>query len=454
MNMHTHSLNAEMVERYIFERYERFISERLPKASCWYIPNKEEYAYLISPRQKVWKKLVKECFDYVRMEPDNPYLYHTLAPTARGYNSNVFCICKRTEARISYYFYSRKDECFYLVEEMENLTKNARKPGIELILLCDRGMLGSKYGDFGYHLSLLDAGHQIELIRNFAMEHKKNGRVHYGQVIHEMSFLPDGILFPLVSIELSEFAVETEELFVPASGTENLCRTEKLCVRNLRADKYEGEEPDRLLERWIVALKRNTDFPYETLYDDDQTFQGLYKQAELRSSCQSVQGLSFLRSQMELSQVKDLVAFTSNMLREIQKSDWLSVRFLIAGEKDMEYRVTASQTESKEIHLSFNTVLHDSLDYLNVDHAAVIVYTAVKDEIRKAPESMFHYVMIKSGEIMQRLSLYLAGHGMAARPLKNMNEEFSRKMCEDTKEIATYMMVAGKSMNYSFQLPV
>lgn len=48
-----------------------------------------------------------------------------------------------------------------------------------MYIICNRGKIGRKYGDFGYILSLLDAGHFIENIKCFSIEEKLSFTLDY-----------------------------------------------------------------------------------------------------------------------------------------------------------------------------------------------------------------------------------------------------------------------------------
>ncbi len=72
---------------------------------------------------------------------------------------------------------------------------------------------GRKYGDFGYILSLLDAGHFIENIKCFSIEEKLSFTLDYNPCTSiDMLRLPKPYqIVPLVKLDITDFFVKKQE---------------------------------------------------------------------------------------------------------------------------------------------------------------------------------------------------------------------------------------------------
>ena len=163
-----------MADRYLYDRYDKFSEENLP--SEYFSLDDDSIRVDIPQDETKIKKLMDEVMCLIYMEPDNPYNYHTTYASARGFNSNeiVLEIVGNHSRKIFIYNLTQNEFDLISREKCNEVSFVAN-----MYIICNRGKIGRKYGDFGYILSLLDAGHFIENIKCFSIEEKLSFTLDY-----------------------------------------------------------------------------------------------------------------------------------------------------------------------------------------------------------------------------------------------------------------------------------
>lgn len=128
-------------------RYDKFSEENLP--SEYFSLDDDSIRVDIPQDETKMKKLMDEVMCLIYMEPDNPYNYHTTYASARGFNSNeiVLEIVGNHSRKIFIYNLTQNEFDLISREKCNEVSFVAN-----MYIICNRGKIGRKYGDFGYIL--------------------------------------------------------------------------------------------------------------------------------------------------------------------------------------------------------------------------------------------------------------------------------------------------------------
>lgn len=274
----THSLNKKMADRYLYDRYDKFSEENLP--SEYFSLDDDSIRVDIPQDETKIKKLMDEVMCLIYMEPDNPYNYHTTYASARGFNSNeiVLEIVGNHSRKIFIYNLTQNEFDLISREKCNEVSFVAN-----MYIICNRGKIGRKYGDFGYILSLLDAGHFIENIKCFSIEEKLSFTLDYNPCTSiDMLRLPKPYqIVPLVKLDITDFFVKKQE---------NLWDNEN--VNKVKfSDTYTGNKSGSLVDQFIDKVLESK-VPIVEKFSNIRTSVKV-KELLMRTSSQSAQGYSF-----------------------------------------------------------------------------------------------------------------------------------------------------------------
>lgn len=437
----THSLNYNVTERYLFGRYDGFGEEKLPTE---YVRLQSEYIGTLLPDNEVLiHKLIKNVIAFSYIEPENPYLYHTSYASARGVNSNEIVLEVSGDNVKKYYIYDLKhNEWAFLYEE-----KTEERSFVAYFhVLSNRGRLGEKYGDFGYILSLLDAGHFLENTKCFFEEAKLSLSVDYnGYSKNDLRLLSKPYqIVPLLKLDISDAFINMD------IAQWSIEKPGKLFF----SSEYTGNPVGGLIDEFIDKVLSCHESLCENFkdgigYNTKVVVKDLWK----RTSSQSAQGYSFFPYKCKQQLLDDLVDSVSDLL---QTMDDKICAHIIVNDNDMSaYEVRKDSVFVKSCrNIEMNSIPHDSLDYVDLKNVSLVIILSTNCNLYQKSEVQYQYTYIKMGEIAQRLSNICGNANLSARPMKNMNDLYIKEKLLGEEFDPGYLLIIGESMNDSLKMSI
>lgn len=441
MTEHTHSLNHDVAERYLFGRYERFGEEKLPFEYVRLLP--EYIGTKIPDNEVLFQKMIKSVIAYSYIEPENPYLYHTSYASARGFNSNELVLEISGDNTRKYYIYDLKsDEWIFLHEEKVE----ERRFVAYFHILSNRGRLGAKYGDFGYILSLLDAGHFLENIKCFFEEERLSLNVDYnGYSNNNLGLLSKPYqIVPLLKLDISSVFINIDAV---------QWSTEKTGILFF-SNEYTGNSAGGLIDEFIDKVLNSQESLCENFEDGIGYNTKVYvKDLWKRTSSQSAQGYSFFPYKCKQQLIDDLVYSISDLLQTMD--DKICAHIIVNDSNISVYVVKNNGVYIKDYwDIDINNIPHDSLDYVDLKNVSLVVILSTNCNLYRKSEVQYQYTYIKMGEIAQRLSNICSLTDLSARPMKNMNDLYIKEKLLGEEFDPGYLLVIGKSMNDSLKMSI
>ena len=434
----THSLNKKMAGRYLYDRYDKFSEENLP--SEYFRLDDDSVRADIPKEETKIKKLMDEVMCLIYMEPDNPYNYHTTYASARGFNSNeiVLEIVGNHSRKIFIYNLTQNEFDLISREKCKELSFVAN-----MYIICNRGKIGRKYGDFGYILSLLDAGHFIENIKCFSFEEKLSFTLDYNPctLIDMLRLSKPYQIVPLVKLCITDFFVKK---------LEKLWENDNINKVKL-SDTYTGNKRESLVDQFIDKVLVSKVQIVEKFSNIRTSVK--VKELFMRTSSQSAQGYSFFPYECPDNVLDEIIDSVKLSLADLSYN-LICVQLIMNIKPIRVYEIKRDYVNIKELNDSdMNSLPHDSLDYIDLKNASVGVIMYTNCKLYEMNEIWYQYTYIKMGEIAQRISNICGTKELSARPMKNMNDLYikNRLMDSDTYDPG-YFIVIGKSMNDSLKM--
>src|SRR5699024_2574469 len=151
-------ITDQFIRRFFYDRYQAFRDEEITIRKRFYYESDEKLAWDFYNIDAFRAELVRNSMRITRIEPENPYLYHTNVPSVRGLNSNEIFYVEIENKQLIVSVYNRSKDKFMVIYSG---TTNHEAKMNEFWIVFNKSIIGNIYGDFGYILSLLDAGHVI-----------------------------------------------------------------------------------------------------------------------------------------------------------------------------------------------------------------------------------------------------------------------------------------------------
>lgn len=438
---HTHSLNRDVAERYLFDRYDRFGEEKIPFE---YVKLQPKYTGTIIPDDEVmFKKMIKNVIAFSYIEPENPYLYHTSYASARGFNSNEIVLEISGDNTRKYYIYDLKHNDWVFLRE-EKMKESRFVAYIHI--LSNRGRLGAKYGDFGYILSLLDAGHFLENMKCFFEEERLSLSVDYnGYSTGDLSLLSKPYqIVPLLKLDISDIFINTDTVQWSTEGAGIL----------FFSNEYTGNSKGGLIDKFIDKVLNDHELLCENFedgigYNTKVCVKDLWK----RTSSQSAQGYSFFPHKCKQQLIDDLVYSVNYLIQTMD--DKISAHIIVNDSNILVYEVRKNSVYIKNYkNIDVNRILHDSLDYVDLRNASLVIVLNTNTNLYRKSEAQYQHTYIKMGEIAQRLSNICGLYDLSARPMKNMNDLYIKEKLLGEEYDPGYLLIIGESMNGSLKMNI
>lgn len=312
-----------------------------------------------------------------------------------------------------------------------------------MYIICNRGKIGRKYGDFGYILSLLDAGHFIENIKCFSIEEKLSFTLDYNPCTSiDMLRLPKPYqIVPLVKLDITDFFVKKQE---------NLWDNEN--VNKVKfSDTYTGNKSGSLVDKFIDKVLESK-VPIVEKFSNIRTSVKV-KELLMRTSSQSAQGYSFFPYECPDDVLDEIIDSVKLSLADVT-DDLICVQLVMNTDSVRVYEIKRDHVNTKELNdIDMNSLPHDSLDYVDLKNVSVGVIMYTNCKLYEMNEIWYQYTYIKMGEIAQRISNICGTKELSARPMKNMNDLYMKnRLMESDSYDPGYFIVIGKSMNDSLKM--
>ena len=410
----THSLNKKMADRYLYDRYDKFSEENLP--SEYFSLDDDSIRVDIPQDETKIKKLMDEVMCLIYMEPDNPYNYHTTYASARGFNSNeiVLEIVGNHSRKIFIYNLTQNEFDLISREKCNEVSFVAN-----MYIICNRGKIGRKYGDFGYILSLLDAGHFIENIKCFSIEEKLSFTLDYNPCTSiDMLRLPKPYqIVPLVKLDITDFFVKKQE---------NLWDNEN--VNKVKfSDTYTGNKSGSLVDQFIDKVLESK-VPIVEKFSNIRTSVKV-KELLMRTSSQSAQGYSFFPYECPDDVLDEII---DELNGGIWKYDADNSRLVYVADTDV-CKVNGLTSTTKFGVQSF-------------EKSKIILFFVANFEVIFKKYGMLSYrlVLLEAGHMCSNLQMVSTKLGYSTVPIGGFYDLEVKKMLKlDHDRVCLYMAAVG-----------
>ncbi|MBA4536693.1 hypothetical protein H1Z61_05925 [Bacillus aquiflavi] len=377
-----------------------------------------------------WLNIVKFHFKYEHYQDGNPYKFHKYVPSARGIHPLIpffiykghLCIYNIVEDNIIYIGFDK---------EKEN--------EIELIIGIDLWRTCSIYGSFGLALSLLDLGHVIG-----SMKIEANGT---GQQLRKVCYMFNrseyrnklGLLHP------NDIFLGVKLVF---QCNDPVCNDLFVSKRYPYSKKYHyHDELERIGLMDFIAVM---EFSSNTLIDDQYHWQfprSLLKTGRERTSNNSYVGL------MDLSKPLKTAAFEQicQVIKETKEKILYGYKFriyfviqhVIGYEKGL-YYLDGDECILRMATFQLDEFLFYEKSFFNLQKSPFLLFFSYLVEDYEADHLKIFYSHVLAGELMQGVSRIVSHLDMYARPIRNMNDAYIKKVFSlGDKERVIYGLFAG-----------
>lgn len=447
MHFHNRSVVDDFIQRFFYDRYNAFYNEEMTSNKRFHYRIKSKLAWDFYDNDAdfradiVWKSLRLS-----RIEPENPYLFHTNIPSARGLNSNEVFYIEVENNQLTVSVYHREMDQFVVI--YFGPTEYKEKSN-ELWILFNKGNIGNVYGDFGYVLSLLDTGHFINQTSLIASHHHETISISYDDFDDLGLNLTNMDFHILAKIKLSKKLPSFSNKLLTKEFSRGLCTY---------TVNHAGDFRTSTLNDYLQLLLKGSRYSFieNNNVDCIRYFKNLDTAMFNRTSNQSPQGYSSFLLHKDPKEVSQLIEYICVCLQSLTIHRSFSVLLLDLERKGNDTGVFISNDTIEEVSLkgfSKKRILQDGQDYLELNDCKYIIYTMIHNDIFHI-QSGLNYSLIKSAEIIHAISLYLTELSYDTRPMKNINERYLEDYFKLEDKLVTYMLIAGKSHNYNLHLKI
>ncbi|NVY96178.1 hypothetical protein HU830_03175 [Lactobacillus sp. DCY120] len=412
MMRHTHS--REFLNNYLINRYETIKNEKIGVYSYEVVSKT-----VIKPVQTNFiQKINKLMYLYnkiERIEPENPYIVHWKFPTARNLQSNKIILRISGRRSVDYLEYIRRDQNFRLIYSTQKSVYDEDKEIMYSLFLCYcEEIIGKVYGKFGFILSLIDSGHEVDQLNSIIyrkIESLKKTSVIY---LPNESFLQNKRFFPLVELKFNgDF--ETSNKVIKSEANNNI-------IDDIYIEMNKTKPEIRKINGLLSSRVERKHY--------------------IRTSAQFFQGLSFIsRKQVDIcSIVLKLSSYLDSSMGIIVLDLSKENMFLIKKNKDI------IRCNDKYLINNPQSILHDAKDYLDISSSSYIFLLVSKADFCIESSRIILQRFIYSGEIFNKLGLILSEKNFVCRCLRNIDDKkVIKKINRDFPEynIINYLMIAG-----------
>ncbi|SFL62217.1 hypothetical protein SAMN04487943_102494 [Gracilibacillus orientalis] len=451
MTSHTHfhkpSKIDDFIQRFFYDRYDAFRDEVIfaPKRFSYEIDTDLIWDfYEMGPDVRV--DIVRNSLRLSRIEPENSYLFHTNAPSARGINSNTVLYVEVENFRLTASVYHQESDQFIVIY---NGPTNNNERLNEFWILYNKSNIGRIYGDFGYILSLLDAGHFINQTSFISSLHNETVLIQYDDINDLGLNLTNHEFHILAKVTLSPSLESASQQILTKEHQQNLC---KFTVHH---DVPFQENP---LNNYLQLLFKGSQirFSENNTQDCIHYFENIKATMYNRTSSQSPQGFSGFIFENNSKEMNNLIEYISTCLQSLSTQRYFRLLLLNLGAVNNNEGVLISNEGIQEVDLRTfdkNCILQDGHDYLELNGCKYIIFTIIQKELLHQPSGL-NYSLIQSAELIHSISLYLTGQVYDTRPMKNINERYLEQVFKLDNSLVSYMLIAGKSHHYNLRLEI
>lgn len=421
MTNRTHSLkknNYDFFQQHLTNRYSTIKDEILPKRYVSTYASEIDNSYLLQNIVSEGTPLIdflSLMFDVDRMEPENPYIYHALSPSARGFQGYTVTMNFSFNGHELNFIYLKNHQDFYLTSGYLQKAYTD-KLDITIKLFYDHSNIGSYYGRFGFILSLLDAGHQINHFEKLTNQ--------FNYPVSVIEYLPknstiNSNFFPLVCLNFEyNHAIDLSLEGDKSLFLESDLRIEEVVDSNFSLFIEEINSYD--------SLQRGKKEPLLEVFDYDFI-------VKKRTSLQSYEGLSF-------SETKEVETIELNKLMELNKKNYSRIDMIIF---DLVHKKIICPEEIKDMRdfIDIEKVFYDSMEYISVEKASYLFLTFSKRKTANNSKTVL-IDFIQSAELMHEVSIFFSQKDYISRCFRNINDKYVLSKFQQY-EYVTYMQIVG-----------
>ncbi|MFJ6266044.1 hypothetical protein [Lysinibacillus xylanilyticus] len=415
---HIHSHKKKFFDKYLFNRYETIKTQILPK-----VERERKYDFsnvlLLSNICESDKllEIMELMFDINRVEIENPYLFHTSVPSARGLQSNEIFLNIFIDQQKYTFFYIKSKQDFVFIQKEKVVEKKNR---VEIELLYNHFSIGLYYGRFGFILSLLDLGHQLNHI-----EHTLS---LYDIDDYTIEYLPKQ---DVRNININNLKLVKIELYSNLDiNFKKEIKFEKIKNNELQIFEY-NDNYDEIFNRFII----------ETMSDDVIINRKDGKEIKIdnyreilknRTSLQSYEGLHLMENEEGIN--IDLF-----LKENIKYTDRNEIVLLTIDINNKQLFLNQNKLVDAYEKINIENIFYDSKDYFDLDGINYVFLTLVKENYSSKTDLVN---FIKSAEIMNKVTLFFSANEYMTRCFRNIDDKYVLSIFSDY-DYVSYMQVAG-----------
>ncbi|MGX7150818.1 hypothetical protein [Enterococcus ureasiticus] len=410
---------------FLKERYQTIQTESRPNYinSPFEFPENPVYLTdLLQGGNSIILESVDQFLGISRLEPENPYVLHTSVPSARSIQSNLALLNIKSENQSHWFIYSKSEQEFVLILK-EQTDRFYQEAELIYFIMYNHLAIGKYYGRFGFLLSLLDSGHQLNHFEHLfqACDLKNYKAEIFPSLVHSrITPFFDENYFPMVKMTctgLKDVVLSDQE--------ESGLRVQLVDSGLTKCTSYE-----QLVEHIFTDTTKLVRNELQVLPQ-----MNYLSVIEKRTSLQSFEGLCFFeREKVPLESVVEKIKKV-NSFHEVET-------MIFDVEKHVYFNVRHEKWENCPFE-SIEQLLHDSLEFIDVQSSSYVLVTALKKSAHlTVKEKLFSF--IHSAEIMSEAALAFASNAYVSRCLRNIDDCTFLAQFPEYEEI-TYLQVIGKN---------
>jgi hypothetical protein len=407
---HTHFPNTiKYYQKFLFDRYKTVGEEQKPTCRWENISiDKERIRLTDILGSNFITETVHNMCKIVRIEPENPYQLHRVIPSARNLSSNFLQLFVSNQQKFTdiFEFDFIAGDFIYSGTLNKNICNN-----FVLATIYNNRNIDRMYGKFGFVLSLLDAGHQINYLEEII------------NLELEVEYFPNWIR-GVQKNALASIKIESEIHKKYLDNIENIVQVPYL-ISYRNDHKIENDELEDLFKDFcseidndkieITRKMRKENFDYEL-------------DSMKRTSLQSYHGLMFTRN--DKSTLSVILPHNTKYLDNLE---------MVV----LDYANSKIYGSSKDIaEINREQILFDSHEYVNLLEVQVIILIVIKEGNYSPKEISAGF--IQAGEWMNLISTYYTSQNKVTRCLRNIDDYYVKKNIIDC-DYVTYMLMVGEN---------
>ncbi|MDM5302501.1 hypothetical protein QUF44_13040 [Bacillus subtilis] len=358
------------------------------------------------------RNILREIFSFSRYHPENPYLFRKSIPSPRSIHPFlpllvVYGAC---------FLYDAARDSFVYIG-----VHSIKDHDIQIMILIDIWRICSVYGEFGFPLSILESGHILVDLHmllkesSFDIKHVDYSFKQYNREFPNAAIKNAGDLYILYSVVIKSVHSNQDVWRLKHKAEIKKKYNYTFELSNIGIDQlffYASKEKISLRKRKYPSIPE------------------LHLKREKRNSLNAKYGLFNLGSSYSNKDLHSFLSFLDHTICSIDIKQ-INIYFMINHIQGMErgaYRYRNGKLFKLEDSLHLYSIFKEGHNAMNVDSlpfAVVLSASSVSNQLKE-----FIVAHVNAAEIIQTLSLFFAEKNTFSRPIRNLNDEYCKKICK------------------------